>query len=282
LARAAELTAGPSLQLYLFGPLRAYVDGREAITEHFTRRKPKALLAYLYLRRDRFVSKDELLETLWPSVDNAASASGRLKQTVLVLRRALDGPRQERSGGRYIAERGGSYHFSTDAAYYSDVEEFEHELELASADQQRGERGAALAHYERALALHRAELLPEFRYEDWAASEASAVRERYLQGLEDAARLYGSGAEYGRAIGLLCRAVREEPLRESGYIQLMECLWRKGDHAEAVRLYLRLREVLADKLQLEPKPEATALYDAIRRDRATGRTGPAGGLPAAS
>jgi DNA-binding SARP family transcriptional activator len=223
-----------------------------------------------------------LLETLWPDVDDAASASGRLKQTILILRHTLEGRKPGRGGWHYILERGGSYYFNTQAAHYSDLEEFEQELELASADQQLSDTGAALAHYQRVFALYRAELLQDFRYEDWAAAQAAAAREHYLQALEEAGRLYGLRGEYGCAVQLVSRAVREEPLRESSSIQLMEWLWRKGDHADAIRAYLRLQTLLASSLQLEPKPEATALYEAIRRDRAAGSTTPPGGLSAAS
>jgi DNA-binding SARP family transcriptional activator len=277
-----ETAAGPGLRLYLFGPLRAYVGGQVMIDERFTRRKAKALLAYLYLKRGHYISKDELLEALWPNVDATVSGAGRLKQTVLVLRLALEGRKPAHTGWRYILEHGGSYYFNTQSANYSDVEEFQQELVLARADQERGDTDGARAHYQRLLALHQAELLPEFRYEDWAAVDAAAMREQYLQALEDNARLHGSGGEFGQAVELLCRAVREEPLRESSYIQLMEWLWRTGDHAAAVRVYLRLRETLASKLQLEPKPEAAALYHAIRRDRAAQGTAPPGGLSPAT
>jgi DNA-binding SARP family transcriptional activator len=50
-------------------------------------------------------------------------------------------------------------------------------------------------------------------------------------------------------------------------MQLMEWLWRNGDHAEAIRVYARLRDLLASRLQLEPDAKVAALYHAIRRDR---------------
>ena len=98
----------PSLRLTLFGPLRVYVGGELAIDERFTRRKAKALLALLYLERGRYITKDELMETLWPNLDEPPADSGRLKQTVLVLRRALEERASRRTGWRYIAERDGS------------------------------------------------------------------------------------------------------------------------------------------------------------------------------
>jgi DNA-binding SARP family transcriptional activator len=270
------------LCLFLFGPLRAYVNGTEVIGESYTRRKVKALLAYLYLRRGEYILKDELLEALWPEVDHVVSASGRLKQTILVLRTTLEGHRAPHGGWHYILERGGSYLFNTHVAYYSDLEDFEKTLTLAAAAQQRGATSEALRLFQHARELYRADVLQDFRYEDWAAEPAAELRERHLQTLEHAARLHAAQGDFTTAIQLLRPAVRQEPLRESTAMQLMDCLWRRGEHAEAVRVYLRLQATLERRLQLAPQPEATALYEAIRRDRAVRRADEPGRLPAAS
>ena len=273
--------AEPVLRLDLFGPLRAHVGSEVVIGEHFTRRKAKALLALLYLERGRYIPRDELIERLWPNQEELHADSGRLKQTVLVLRRALEGRSSRRTGWRYIIERDGTYYFNTQVAYMCDLEDFEHELQQAYADRQVGDAEAALAHFQRAFALRRSELLPEFRYDDWAGGHIAAEREQCLQALEDAARLYGARGDHTRAIELLKRAVREDPLRESSALQLMEWLALKRDKAEALRVYGRLRDVLASRLQLEPDPQITALYHAIRRDRSVDDlNGP--GLSAAS
>jgi hypothetical protein len=198
------------LSLYLFGPLRASIE--VVIGECFTRRKVKALLGYLYLRRDVYISTDELLEALWPEVDDVALASGRLEA-------------KHPSAAAYA----GTSHRNT-----------------------------------RRLAVH----------------QGAGRFVLYVQALEQTARLYAMIGEYARAVQLLRRAVREEPLRESSSIQLMECLGRRGDHAEAMRVYLRLKALLERTLELELRPEATALFEAMRRDRAIGRTIPPGSLPA--
>jgi LuxR family transcriptional regulator, maltose regulon positive regulatory protein len=258
------------LRFQLFGPVRAYVGDQLVIDEQFTRRVAKALLVLLYLNRGRYVSKDELFETLWPRLDQPRPDSGRLKQTVFVLRRALEGERSRQTGWRFILERDGAYGFNTRMPCSSDLEEFRQELWRAHSDQQLGDREAALIHFHRAFAVHCAELLPEFRYEEWARGEITETREQYLQALEDSARLHGAGREYSQAVELLKRAIREDPLRESSTRQLMEWLWRKGEPTEALRAYGRLQEVLARRLQLEPEPTVTALYEAIRRNRAAG------------
>jgi len=257
----------PSLRLYLYGPLRARVADRLVIDEPFTRRKAKALLALLYLERSRYLSKDGLLDQLWPNADHVPLRSGRLKQTALVLRRVLEAGSSRRTGWTYIVERNGSYFLDSRLPYHSDLEEFGHELDMAYRAVRNGDTDAALDHFQQAFALRRGELLPEFRHDDWAASHIAAERERYVQALEDAAQLYAARGEDLQAVELLKRAIREDPLRESSTFELMRQL-RANDPPEAIRVYKQLQRALERRLQLEPDPEITALFRTIKNDRA--------------
>src|SRR6185503_4526758 len=121
------------LHLRLYGPLRVSIGDHVAIDERFSRRKAKALLVLLYLERTRYVPRDELLEKLWPAGDGLDSESGRLRQTVLVLRRALGAGRSRRTGWRYVIEHDGSYLFNSEAPYESDLEKFEQHVRRARA-----------------------------------------------------------------------------------------------------------------------------------------------------
>ncbi len=253
------------LQISMFGQLRVCVGtGRCLIDEDFTRRKAKALFAYLYLHRGRLVSKDELMEAIWP--DSEEFCPGRIKQLVLILRDTLEPGRACGAGSLYILEKGGYYCFNTKGEFYSDVEEFERHLALAKECQARGDIRLALAEYQKAIDLHVGEFLSEFRYEDWAACEAARLKEIFLEALEDAATLQGALHEFSEAVRLLRTAVAEDKLRESTYLELMRYLWRDGKRTEALRVYESLRHTLEHHLGVEPEAEVTKLYEAIKQD----------------
>ena len=54
-------------------------------------------------------------------------------------------------------------------------------------------------------------------------------------------------------------AVVLEPYRESGYRRLMQVLVRRGDRAEAVRIYQQCRRRLAEELGVAPSDETESL-----------------------
>ena len=61
----------PTLRIWLADSVRVEVGGRMAIDRHYSRRRAKALLVYLYLNRGREFSKYQLLADLWPEVECA-------------------------------------------------------------------------------------------------------------------------------------------------------------------------------------------------------------------
>jgi DNA-binding response OmpR family regulator len=81
--------AGTSpLRMYLAGTLRVQIGEATLIDRQYRRRRAKALLVYLYLRRGQPISKAELMADLWPEAEPIDT--GRIKHTVQVLRSTLD------------------------------------------------------------------------------------------------------------------------------------------------------------------------------------------------
>ena len=227
---ALELQRRTVLHLRLYGPLRVSVD--DGWSSMNTSRAAKRRLC------SRCCTSSESGTSCATSCssdygparyDQPPGDSGRLKQTVHVLRRALEAGHSRRTGWKYIIERDGSYRFDAHLPYESDLEQVGWALRQANAERDRGDAGAALLHYSRAFALRRTGLLPEFRYEDWLGPFVLAEREAHLEALDAAARLYAARREHTQAVDLLKRARREDPLRESSILLLMESLWRMGD-----------------------------------------------------
>jgi DNA-binding SARP family transcriptional activator len=263
--RPHELESGPLLRIWLAGSVRVEVGEHVAIDRHYARRRAKALFVYLYLNRFREVSKYQLLADLWPEAEDAEP--GRVKHTIQVLRATLEAALPG-AGWHFIQEHAGAYSFNPEADRYSDMEEFETELALARQARKDGDPRTALTRYRQAIDLRKGPFLSEFRYDDWAAADSARLQESFLLALEEGARLEADQGAYDRAIELLRRAIAEDALHESSYVELMRCLWLDRRRTDALRVYHRLRDVLAKKLGVEPQAQTVRLYEQIRRDQA--------------
>jgi LuxR family transcriptional regulator, maltose regulon positive regulatory protein len=264
------MPTGPFLQLCLLGGMRVFLDGRLVLDPHLPRLKAKALLAYLYLERGRYVPKDELMEALWPEAEHPGLS--RLKQTVLTLRRLIEPPRPAGTTWHYVVQRGGFYAFNTLADYASDLEWFEQELHLARTVQGQDAGRAALEHYSCAEQLWTGELLPEFRYESWVIAAAERVRGEHMEALDATARLLAARGSVREGIALLARSVEEDPLRETSHLELLRLLLREGRYTEALQRYRHLEESLARQLHVQPSTALRAMYETIQRERASHAT----------
>ena len=251
------------LRMYLAGTVRVQIGETTLIDRQYRRRRAKALLVYLYLRRGRPVSKHEIMADLWPEAEH--TETGRIKHTVQVLRSTLDRTNGSRDWS-YIVERDGAYAFNSDVERWTDLEEFESQLAGAAHARALGKTDQALERYRNALALRRQMFLAEFRYDDWATADVARLQELFVDALDSAAELEAGQGAHDRAVDLLRRAVLEDPLRERSYSQLMRQLWLSGRRIEALRVYNDLRDALARALDIEPRARTTRLYETIRCD----------------
>ena len=134
----------------LFGGFAAAVDGEPVADRAWRLKKARELVKLLALARDHRLHREQVMDVLWRELAPAAAANN-LHQAVHVARRALHADA--------IAVRDEMLSLAADV----DVDAFEG----AAADARRA--GTADA-YRAALAHYGGELLPENRYEDWAAS----------------------------------------------------------------------------------------------------------------
>src|SRR5829696_7773425 len=79
--------AEPQARIALCGPLRVELGGRR-VEEQLPGRQGRLVLAYLVDNRSRPVSRDELVELLWPE-DAPASPETSLRPLLTRLRRAV-------------------------------------------------------------------------------------------------------------------------------------------------------------------------------------------------
>jgi DNA-binding SARP family transcriptional activator len=247
------LAFAPPTRIQLCGPTVVERAG-ERLERRLPGRQGRRLFAYLVLNRHRLISRDELVEALWPSEAPGASANA-LNALISKLRRVL-GPDvlQGRSGMRLLLG---------DVTWV--------DVEIAEAAVHRAESRVVLNEWKQAwapslVALFVAER-PFFPGEEapWIDQQRSHLDETRLRALQayGAAALGLGGTELPAAVRAGRQLVDLAPLRETGYRLLMKALAREGNVAEAVRVYTLVSITLRDELGVSPSALTQAVYQQL-------------------
>jgi predicted ATPase/DNA-binding SARP family transcriptional activator len=213
----------------------------------------RGLLVALALEPGRVVPKATLVDWIWGE-QPPSDAANALQRLVSRLRKLLP-------AGTVEGQTDG-YRLRIDADAV-DAVRFERLLAQArSGDDPQGVR-----RLREALALWRGPALQDVGLQDSEAFEAAITR---LEGLRltaledrfDAEITLGNGAEL---ITELTDLVAAHPVRERLVAALMRALVATGRDTEALLVYERTRETLADELGVDPSPELSAVHVALLR-----------------
>jgi len=105
------------------------------------------------------------------------------------------------------------------------------------------------------------ELLPDL-WDSWLVFERERLRQLSLHTLEALCRRCIDAGHIAQAVSAGMAAVQTEPLRESANRLLIQAHLAEGNLSEAVRHYMRYRDLLRRELRLEPSTFLSALIEA--------------------
>jgi len=234
----------------------AEVDGRR-IERELPGRQGRLLFVYLVLARPRPTGRAELLDALWPDAA-PASAESSLSALLSRLRRAVG---EERLTGRSELR----LELPDDA--WVDVDAATEALHRAESAAARGDWTGAWGPARVAQHVAVRGFLPG---EDapWIEQQRRRLEELHVRALELAGRasVEIGGAELDTAERAARALIEAAPYRESGYRLLMEALAARGNGAEALVVYERLRARLRDDLGAAPSQATKDLHRRLLAD----------------
>lgn len=219
-------------------------DGQEA-TSLLVRSKQVALLAYLAARQPRgWQQRNSLLALLWPESDD--------KRARFSLRSALHGIRSELGTDTIIARGDEELAINPDAIR-CDVSAFEDALDAGRLED--------------ALAMYRGPLLEGLvvpglaDFHIWADERREGLRRRAVAA---AVSLADTAAGTDAELRWTRRALELSPHEEALLRRALQALARRGERAEALRVYEQWAARLRTELDGEPSPETSAMVERLR------------------
>ena len=252
MAKAVE-----TLRVAVLGPLRAW-RGNAEIKLGPTRQR--ALFTVLVFQRDRTVSREDLIDSVWGD-EAPATAEGSVFTYISGLRRALEPDRSNRARSTLLPSDGTGYRLRIDAGAV-DATEFESLAREAAGVLSRGDAPAAVELTNQALALWRGEPLSGLPGPFVAAcrQRLSVTRSALLETRSTALLDLGRHAEL---VPELTSLVGQDSLHEGLRGLLMIALYRCGRQADALDQFQQARQTLASELGTQPSARLAQIHQQI-------------------
>jgi DNA-binding SARP family transcriptional activator len=144
-----------------------------------------------------------------------------------------------------------------------DAARFEELTDKARRALADGAAPAAGAMLREALGLWQGQAFEEFLDTDVGAAESDRLAELRLVAQEDRIEADLQVGRHRELVAELEGLVRDQPLRERLWAQLLLALYRAGRQADALLAYQRARSVLVEELGIDPGAELRRLHAAV-------------------
>jgi DNA-binding SARP family transcriptional activator len=246
-------------QIQLCGRLVVMLDGRR-VEDQLPGGKGRLLFAYLVLNRDRRISRDELLLAVYG--EDASSQQHPSLSVLLSKLRGVIG--HQRLAGRSEID------LVLPRSAFVDVEAAREALHRAESHVAAGEWAESWGPAGVAYHVARRPLL-QGEDRSWLEEWRRRLEDVEVRGLEcfAEARLGLGGPTLPQAEECARRLIELAPYRETGHRILIEALERRGNVAEALRAYDRLRVLLRDELGAAPSPAVQGVHRRLLAETTT-------------
>lgn len=236
----------PRLYVTTFGGLTIHRDSWSGRPIDLSKRRIRSLFALLTAHTTEPLSRDEILDTLWPEADPAAAVNS-LNQTLFQLRRALDASYRDGTSPQYVVSSADAISLNDRLVRFDWVELLRKSVALQSPNSKA--RGDYTQFVSEAI---RGEFLAESRYEDWSAGPRQRVHERLrallLPGANDLARQPEERIRLAQAI------VAIDPYDEAGVGALGRAMLDAGRRSASRAVLKEFTRRLRAEFDEEPSP----------------------------
>lgn len=246
-----------SLFVSLFGTFRLRAFGKQIA---LSGTKAEALVRYLALHCGQPVTREQLLQELWPDVETEL-AGPSLNSLTYGLRKLVVGIHGSVAP---VLQADGYYQLNSEAGVGVDVTCFDRLVDIGAGLLREGNPVRAEDYFMEALRLYRGDLCAGISLHEMI--ERERLRGRYLQVLAHLADYHFAQGNYDACLGHAARLLANDPCREDAHRAVMRSYVRLGQRAQALRQFQLCQAILRTELEVTPEPATTGLYEQIRSD----------------
>lgn len=250
---------GYTLRVQLLGPFAISLGNEEVEDKKWQREKAKDLFVYLFIHRDRYVPKDELVGELFVDQDEK-TANRDFKVALNALYNVLEPKRSPRAESYFIIRKQNMYRIHPKAALISDVQQFQ---QLATQGLEERNPKQAIILLKSAAALYRGSFYLNQSPCDWFQFEQEQFRQLYLQVIERLAQNSTRLQEFAQTIYWAEKLIKLEQTWEEAYRLLMYAHYQRHNRSQAIKWYERCVNMLENEFDLKPMETTEQMFELI-------------------
>jgi len=263
-AAERDAAAGPSdavCQVRVLGRLEVIAPHGPVADRDWCKRKARLLFAMLVARAGTDVPRGEIIEYLWPEMDEER-ALNNFYVVWSAMKRAL-APNSVREMPCPFVEHVHGVCRIVPGRVVTDLDEFEAHLHAARKARGDGDAEAELAAIRAAEQVYRGDVLPGDIYDDWFAPVRSRCRHEFEDAMLRAAKILEERGAPHEGLSMLRRPMTHDVLREDFYQAALRLQIAAGQRSAAIETYMSCRSRLVEDLGIDPSRETTALYEQV-------------------
>ena len=242
----------------MLGSLSISYRGQKIPLSGWHRGKTRELFCAIALQAGHELSRDEVIERLWPNRD-FLQARNSYYVAWSSMKHYLMGI-DENFKMLVPPYSSGSHGYIDTTMCSVDVLDFESEIMQARKAQSRGEDTVALHHYGQAVSLYRGDLLPGDLHVDWLTQPREYYHCLYIEGMIAAAEICLSSQQPQRAIEFIESALHKDRSREKLYEIAMRSYAQASRREDALNAYLACKKYLNEEFGLDPSASLQKFY----------------------
>jgi LuxR family maltose regulon positive regulatory protein len=250
----------PALRVQLLGEFKLFRGDAEIPAAKWKSKNAQMLFKFLvYKRTHGYLTKDILMELLWPEEDPQKTAN-RLRVALTSLRKTLEPEIARGTPSSYLLRQGDSYKLSMGDRGRVDVDEFRIDLKLAGEEK---DTERSISHCLHAETIYQGDFLEEDLHVPWCAEERERLKEEYLALLVRIMEHYENRGDYQRCIDCAGKYLKKDKFAENIYQQLMKYYSLVGNKGMVARTFERCKENIVRELDSPLSEETKALYQEL-------------------
>ena len=254
-------TVTTTIRVNMLGDFKLLI-GEHVIDDRISRStKMWVLLAYLIVHRQRHISQEELIETLWPEDENDNPANA-LKTLMYRTRATIASVIGEEP--QLILSQRGSYSWNLHIDCVVDAEEFD-QLVIKASDISL-DPTMRQEYYQEAISLYQHDFMPKLSDQMWVAPFATYYHYLYLDSVFSYGELLEEAEDYAKLVELCNQGVKIEPYEERLYVMLIKAYIALGNTTAAINTYEKATDLLYQNLGVRPSDSLRELYQDIMKE----------------